>query len=283
VRLNARKEEGMTDMQRQPITLKRLAYELEGMRTVLVRRDIPYRDSPAGALTMDVYSPPDADDSLPVVLIVAGYRDVGAPNPLGCAFKDMEMSVSLAQLLAVSGMAAVTYRTSDPAVDGWEAIQFLARNAAGLRIAANRIGLWASSGNVPVALSLLMRHDPAIRAAVLSDGFTLDTPPDTAVADAARTYGFVNASAGRSVGDLPESVPLFVVRSGRDEFEGLNGALDRFLCAAVERNLAVTFVNYRDAAHAFELNDPRDSTRHVIAQMLAFMSFQLRANADVRP
>ena len=185
------------------------------------------------------------------------------------------MSVSLAQLIAMSGMMAVTHTTRQPATDIYEVLDYLDHKAAAPGVDATRVGLWAVSGHVPVALSALIRQPQrSFRAAVFSNGFTLDLE-GSAVADAARTYGFVNACARHSVDDLPPDVPLFIARSGQDELPGLNDALDHFVSAAVRRNLPITFVNHPAAPHCFELNDDSELSRSIIGQMLAFMQFHL--------
>ena len=261
---------------RHPITLKRLVLRIEGMESVRVRRDVEYHRGDAGPLSMDIYYPSAsaAAGTVPVVLLVSGYQDVGVPRVLGCAFKEMEMSVSLAQLIASSGMAAIGYTTSEPAADLHRVRDYIAANAEALGLDAARVALWAASGNVPVALSALTATSGRpFRAAVLSNGFTFDAQ-GSAVADAARTYRFVNASATKSVDDLPD-VPLFVVRSGRDEFAGLNDALDQFVSSAIRRNLPVAFVNHPSAPHAFELNDDSPTSRYILEQLLAFMRFHL--------
>jgi hypothetical protein len=97
------------------------------------------------------------------------------------------------------------------------------------------------------------------------------------VADAARAYGFANAAAGLSIADLPDEVPLFIVRAGRDENPGLNESLDRFVHGALRHNLPVTVVNHATAGHAFEIRDPSEATRSVIRQMLAFLQHRLAA------
>ena len=208
--------------------MQRVVYRLEGMEAVPVQRNVEYRLCEAGALAMDIYHPfPSASGTnVPVVLLVTGYPDVGVSSPLGCTFKDMEMSISLAQLIAMSGMMAVAYTTRQPATDVYEVLDYLDHN-----VDATCVGLWAVSGHVPVALSALMRQpQKSLRAAVFSNGFTLDLE-GSAVADAARTYGFVNACAGNSMEDLPPDVPLFIARSGQDEFPGLNDARDHFVSA----------------------------------------------------
>ena len=75
--------------------------------------------------------------------------------------------------------------------------------------------------------------------------------------------------------DLPRDTPLFLARAGRDEFPGLNTALDAFLAAAVEDNRLVTFVNHATAPHSFDTVDDGPATRAVIGQILAFMKSHL--------
>jgi hypothetical protein len=261
------------------MTLTRIVHRLEGMENVEVSRDIEYHVSDDGPLVMDVYHPRSASAAggAPVVTIVAGYRDVGVPLVLGCRFREMEMVVSLAQLIAASGMAVVAYSTSDPSGDVFRVLEYLGTNAGRLGIDSGRMGLWAQSGNVPTALTALMspRLRPPVKAAVLSNGFMLET--GTAVSDAARTYGFAAAPAGMSFDDVPTDVPLFIARSGLDQFAGLNESLDAFVANAVKRNLPMTFVNHAGAAHGFELNHDSSTTRLVIDMMLAFMRVHLSA------
>jgi len=258
---------------RHPMTLKRIIRDLESMRRVEVTRDVKYYDD----LKLDVYHPGRSSAALPTaVLIVAGYRDVGVPMTLGCNWREMEFVISLAQLLAVSGMTAVTYSTSAPADDAGRVADFIARNGAELRIDANRLGIWASSGNVPAALGFLMEKRPVVRAAVLSNGYAFDAAGITAVAEASATYRFVNATAGRSVGDLPADVPMLVVRCGQDD-PGLNATLDRFVGDAIKANLPIELVNHPTAPHAFEINVDTPLSHHILDGMLSFMRFHLGA------
>jgi len=233
------------------------------------------------ALTMDVYSPPEANNAMriPAVVIVLGYPDVGVPNPLGCQFKDFGMSVSWARLLAASGMVAVIYTTRNPAKDVHAVLQHLRQNAALLGVDEHRIGTLAASANVVVAVSALT-HDADLRCAALLYGYTLDLDGGTAVADASKTFGFVNACAGQSVDDLPGHIPLFVARAGEDQFGGLNGTLDCFLMKALARNLPLSFVNYATGAHGFDLDDDSGSSREIVRQVLAFLRFHLVATSQ---
>ena len=103
---------------RHPVAMKHVVYEIPGMESAVVRRDEPYRTTPTGPLTMDVYYPASAapDRPLPAVIVVLGYAPK-TPNPLGCAFKEMEGSVGWGRLIAASGLAAIFYTSQEPDAD----------------------------------------------------------------------------------------------------------------------------------------------------------------------
>jgi acetyl esterase/lipase len=250
------------------------------MDAVNVRHDVEYRATDAGALTMDLYSPRDSTSAarIPAVVIVAGYPDPGFQKILGCKFKEMASSTSWARLVAASGMVAITYTNREPVADLRALLQYVRHNAPSLGIDEHRIGLWASSGNVPLALSVLMQDDrESVKCAVLCYGYALDLDGTSHVAEAARTWGFVNPCAGKSVADLPPDVPLFIARAGQDQGPHLNDALDRFLAAAVARNLPMTFANHASAPHAFDLFHDSETTREIVRHILAFMRCHLLA------
>jgi hypothetical protein len=259
------------------LTRLRVVYDLPGTRDVVVRRDLEFRAADAGVLTMDLYQPPSRPGGAfaPVVIIVAGYPDTGTKLP--CKFKEMGWSTSWGGLIAASGLAAVIYANRAPAADLDALLAHVRQHAGALGIDGDRMGIWAASGNVPLALSVLMDHARhRFRCAALCCGFMLDSDGTTAVADAAATYGFVNPCAGKSVADLPADLPLLIARAGRDQFAHLNERLDRFLVDAVARNLPVSFINHATGPHAFDLFDDSDSSREVIGRILAFLQLHLR-------
>lgn len=267
------------ETQRHEITNKRVVYQIQGMDAVTVRRDVEYRVIDAGALTIDLYYPPDSKSGArtPAVVFVGGYPDPGFQQMVGCKTKEMESYISWGKLTAASGLVAGAYTTGkEPAMDTHALLQYLRQNAADLGIDENRIGLWACSGNVPNALSVLMREAREyLKCAVLCYGCMLDLDGYTHIAEAARIWGFVNPCAGKSVEDLPQDIPLFIVRAGRDEMPHLNETLDRFLGKALTCNLPVTFVNHPEAPHAFDLFHDSETSREIIRQILAFMRFHL--------
>jgi len=234
---------------------------------------------------MDVYYPPDSMNGarLPAVVFVSGYSDQGVQAVIGCRSKEMECYISWGRLAAASGLVAVAYTCLEPVGDLHTLFRYLLDNAAALRIDESRIGLWACSGNVPMALSLLMKEDAKnLKCAVLCYGFTLDFEGATWVSDASRQWGFANPCAGKSMDEISREVPLFVMRAGRDEIPHLNEAMDSFLSRALASNLPLTLANHPEAPHAFDLMHDSDLSREIIRQLLRFMQFHLLGNAGGR-
>lgn len=263
------------------ITKKPVVYQTPGMDAVTIRRDVEYRSTAAAALTMDIYYPPESKSGArtPAVVFVSGYSDVGFQKMLGCKLKEMGSYISWGKLTAASGLVAITYSAVEPASDLHALLQYVRQNAAGLGIDENRIGVWACSGNVPNALSVLMREtNDYLKCAVLCYGLMLDLDGSTNVAQAAKMFGFANACEGKSVNDLPQDLPLFIARAGQDNPQ-LNETVDRFLAKALSHNLPVTFVNHHVAPHFFDVMHDSDASRKIIKQILAFMRFHLLAYA----
>lgn len=208
----------------ESIAAKTVMYALPAMDAVRVEHEG----------TMDIYSPPDATSDTPAVVIVAGYPDGGFERMAGCKFKDMGSSTSWARLIAASGLVAIAYTNENPESD----LHALVRH-----LGTRRIGLWASSGNVPLALALAMTG--RVRCAALLYGYTLQ------VEEQAKQFRFANPCAGKTVEDLREDVPLFLARAGRDEMPRINDAMDAFIAGTLRRNLPVTVVNHPTGPHAF--------------------------------
>ena len=266
------------DTKADHISKKEVVYRIPGMDGVKVLRDVEYGGGDAGVLTMDIYYPPDFQSGarLPAVVVVAGYPDVGFELKVGCKFKEMGSFISWGRLMAATGLVAITYTNREPTTDLHALLQYVRRRAAPLGIDENRIGVWACSGNVPLALSVLMQEgNDYLKCAVLCYGIMLDLDGSTHVAEAAKVWGFVNPCAGKSVDDLPQGLPLFIVRAGQDQMPHLNETIDRFMVKALICNLPITFKNHPTAPHAFDLLHDSETTREIIRQILAFMQFHL--------
>jgi len=256
---------------------KRVLMRLPGEHGVTIRRDVPYADG--DARTMDIYYPPEVlrAGSTPIAIIVAGYPDAGFERVLGCRFKEMESVVSWGMLIAATGIIAVSYANREPVADLQALLACVRERGPAFDMDPQRIGVWASSGNVPLALSLLMKDagtEP--RCAVLCYGYMLDLDGATGVAEAASTLRFANPCSGRSVSDLAQEVPLLIARAGRDETANLNDTLDRFVTHALRASLPITLVNHATGPHAFDIEDDSEATRAAVRQVLGFMRLHLR-------
>jgi hypothetical protein len=264
---------------------KRVVYNLPGADVVVVRQDVEFRGADGGVLAMDLYYPADASNRTraPAAVVVAGYPDEGFQKIVGCRFKQLGSSVSWGRLIAASGIIAITYANREPVGDLRALLEYVREHADSLGIDPGRVGIWASSGNVPLALSLLMeRGQQRATCAVLCYGYMLDLDGATGVADAARMFKFVNPAAGTSVDDLPRDLPLFIARAGEDRMPRLNESLDRFVAGVLASNLPITFTNHAAAPHAFDLYDDSETSREIIRQILRFLQFHLLATVDDR-
>jgi acetyl esterase/lipase len=188
------------------------------------------------------------------------------------SYKEFGWTVSMCQLIAMSGMTAIAYTNREPAADLETLLDHIHDSATTLRIDPERLAVMGASGNAPTALTTIMkdaRRPPA--CATFLYGCLLDLDGATDVADAARQFGFANPTAGRTVGDLRRDVPLFITRAGRDQLPGMKASIDRFVRHALAENLPITLVNHAEGPHAYDLFDDSRTSRDVICQTLEFL------------
>ena len=269
----------MTEVPPNDIFTRRVCLQLDGMDAVSVRRDVVY-GPPDRGLSMDVYYPSDEPDDgrWPAVIIVAGYPGQMEPRRTPLSYKEIGWTVSMCQLITRSGMAAIAYENRDPVTDLQALFEEIHENAASLRLDPARVGVLAVSGNVPTALSTVMRdtvRPPA--CAVFGYGCLLDLDGATDVADAARQFGFANPTVGRRVTDLRRGIPLLITRAGRDQFPAMNASIDRFIDEGLRVNLPITLVNHAEGPHAFDLFDDSRTSRDILRQTLRFLRQHLTA------
>jgi acetyl esterase/lipase len=263
----------MAEAQTNDIFTRRVCLRMDGMEAVPVRRDLDY-GPPHPDHRFDIYYPHGASQSgcWPVVIIVAGYPGTLQPRPTPLSFKEMGWTVSMCQLIAASGMAAIAYTNRDPVSDLQALYQHVHAHAEALQIDPRHIGVLATSGSGPTGLATIMRDSRRAPAcAVFGYAFLLDLEGDTRVAGAASQFGFANPCAGRAVADLRRDVPLLITRAGRDQFPGVNAAIDRFITAGLRENLPITLVNHAEGPHAYDLFDDGPASRSVVRQTLRFL------------
>src|SRR5262249_13642137 len=130
----------MTQVDLQAIASRRVVYTMAGVEHVQVVRDRTYEASDGTRQLMDIYYPPVVTASMrtPAVLIVTGYSDAGVHRIFGRYAKDVGSNVSWAELIAASGMIAVTYVNREPVDDAGRVLRHLHEGAASLGIDRDR-------------------------------------------------------------------------------------------------------------------------------------------------
>ena len=181
---------------------------------------------------VDVYWPEDRARRGAVVL-VAGYPDAGFERVVGCKFKEMPSNVAWAKRIAEAGLVAVAYSNREPVADLHAVLRHV-RQSLGI----GRVGLWAASGNAPLALSALEQ----VQCAALLYPYTIEVPEE------AKKFGFVTPAAGEA-----SACPILLLRAGADAMPGLNETIVRFVLFALERDLPLTLVNRPGKPHAFDV------------------------------
>ena len=263
------------------LAARRVVYDMPGE---VIQTAARYQAADGTWQPMDIYchAARRAGIPAPAVVIVTGYPDAGVRRIFGRNAKDFGSTISWAELLARSGLAAIAYVNTNPVEDVHAAISYVRRHATEFEIDADRIGVWSCSGNVPNALAALMQPARSpIRCGALLYGYMLDLDGSTTV-QAMSKFGFVTPAQGKTVADLPPDLPLFIARAGLDEMPRLNETLDAFVTRALAANLPLILVNHHRGPHAFDIVDASDASQFAIRQVLAFFRAQLGSADDVR-
>jgi acetyl esterase/lipase len=266
------------------IVKMRAVLRLPGADDVPVRRDLVYKEVAGVRLELDLYRPASAahGERLPLVVLIHG-----GPIPEGSRPKEWGTFDSIARLVAVSGLSAIAFnhRFHAPALlveaagDLRDLLRYAAENAAGLGVDPERVALWAFSGGGPFLSSALREGPAGVRALVayyaLLDlrerppGLLPGGPNDlTDETRAAYSPAYHVATSGRPV------PPLLVARAGQDH-PWLNGAIDRFVAAALARNAPLDLLNHPAGHHGFDVLDDDERSREILRRTLEFLRGRL--------
>lgn len=250
---------------------KRVIYELPGMKEV-TRRNVVYHSDNDVPLTMDIYYPPSlpANSQLPAVIFVFGYSNSVLLERFGIKLKDSGQYVSWGQLAAASGLVAITYETTQPEKDIYSVLAYVRKNANTLQIDEARMGIWACSGNVPTALSVLVDASTDMKCSVLYYGIMFGWSGSNEMEELANRYGCAYPCKAQSVDNLSQEIPLLVIRTGEDNPQ-INKSIEYFVCEATKRNVPLTFVNYPKGQHGFDVKNDTVRSREIIKHTLAFL------------
>jgi acetyl esterase/lipase len=257
---------------------KRIVFSLPGMERIAARANLIYKTADSGPLLADLYLPPRTTALSPIVIFIHG----GIPEGLTPQPKDWGAFVSWGQLMAASGMAAVTFNhrmrfgtgfvpgtVAKAADDLADLIQYLRGNASGLNVDPTRIALVAFSAGGPLLAAPMLEQYEGVRCSVALYAYLGDTTaPD--VFDAARfsAIGALNARRGA----VP---PMFVARAGKDHAL-INEAINSFVTRAQELGAPIQFTTHPEGVHGFDVQTDDDTSRAIIRQTLEFIGAHLR-------
>jgi acetyl esterase/lipase len=258
----------------------RIVYAVPGMEAVTVHRDLVYRTADQTELKMDVYTPPDLREGsrAPVVILVHG-----GPISVPVSPKDWGVFVSYGELLAASGLVAVTFNhrfynlshLHEAASDVTHVIDYVRANADSLRVDRDRVGVWVFSGG-GIFLSLPMRTLPAFVRCLVSYYAILDlqAPPpghESELSEETRKEFSPLYHLTMNASKIP---PIFIARAGLDN-PWLNATVDRFVREAITRNAALEIITHPGGHHGFDILDDDARSRAIIQRTLLFLKTHL--------
>lgn len=270
-----------TTEQELELDQKRIVYQIPEMENVVCHEGVIYYSVDSMDLEADIYTPPGLSrgSKLPVVILTNNFPDVVWKRRSGVVHKDWQMIISWAELIAASGMVAVTYQTKYSPSESKILLSYLSKNAAQFNIDINRIAVFGCSGNALAAQSIMHYENYNIRCAVLYYGLLL-TPDQKyfeEINSAQESIGFYLSDLEQS-DDIPSDIPILVTRAGKDQNPIINMSIDHFLSEAVKSNAKITFINYSEGQHDFDVLDDTENSRIIIRQTVDFLTTHLDVN-----
>ena len=269
---------GAGQPQVHPFAAKRLVYQVPGMNDVVKKPGIVYHAEEGENLELDLFLPPGPvkEAKLPLVVLVSGYPDPAIKKYYGVGQKDLGLFSSWAELIAASGMAAVTYESERSAAETGRVIAFLKKNAAGNGIDPDRIALFGCSANTLTAQALMQEPGSKIKCAVFYYPIlaTPDKKTDNIIADSAKRYGFYWEDL-KEIVRIPKEIPLFVVSAGKESHSEVEATTKHFIGEAMALGVPLTYVHYADGQHDFDVLDDTPEARAIIRQTVDFLKLHL--------
>lgn len=267
---------------------KRIVYEIPGMKSVRVKKNLVYKRAGASDLLMDVYSPKTSRGRLPAVLFVHGGR---VPPNLLTTPKDWAVYVSFGELVAASGFVGVTFNhrfhtwgsLADSQNDVMDAIKYVRDQSSTLAVDPERIVLWTVSAG-GIFLSRPLQERPPYLKSIVAYYSQMDLQSDRASAPATvsdetlrdfspvyqlektveRERSKVNSNSS------PLFPPMFIARAGLDD-AGLNAGLDRFVQLALKNNVSIEVLNHATGHHGFDIEDNNARSREILKRTIEFL------------
>ncbi|MEP7372563.1 MAG: hypothetical protein ABI675_04190 [Chitinophagaceae bacterium] len=231
----------------QDIFTRGLVYQDPGMKKVIIKEKIIYRNVNDTALSFDIYYPPAFNFKKELPLVIFNNGVGGMDIPKWGIYKDW------AKLIAASGMIALNYqcRGGNALPDGEVLVDYLVQHARELNIDPGKIGLWTCSANARTGMRMAFKRKPElVKALVVYYG-----GPD-------------------SLGQLRQNLPTLVVRAGLDA-QFINNGLEGFIQSALQQDARIEVINYLNGIHAFDAYINTDESKEVIIKTVDFLKKNL--------
>lgn len=252
-----------------------IVYDIPGQNDVIIKKDITYQND----LKLDVYYPPkfDFQEKLPAVVIVLGYTDEAGKKLLGSEFKSYVQFTSWCRVIAASGLAAITYQSSNPEKDIIALLNYINSNSDKLSLDPSRLAAFSVSAHTPTMISTSLGNTPTnFKCAAVFYGFFL--PRDFKYLP---QIDSISQNMGFKTPRLPDpanwrkDLPILIIRAGKDNVPYINQSLATFYQNAIIQNLPVTLINYPTGSHGFDAYNNNETTRQIIKNTLDFWKYHL--------
>ncbi len=264
-----------------------LVYQVPRMDQVSLRKDITYKTVDGVDLNLDVYLPPDLDESaaLPAVVFVHGAAPGWPPfAPVEQRIKDWAVYQDYGRLIAALGFAAVTFNhrgqeqftnlagMAAVVADIDDFLTYIRDNAASLHIDNDRLAVWSISTGCPFGVSAAAKHAGGFVRCIVAYYGPLDLrslAPDVSESDLQPFSPVQQLSEGWP--------PTFVARAELDQIMGtaINDSIDAFVSEARAKNLDVEVINHPQGQHAFDVLNNDARSREIIQRTLEFVKAHL--------
>lgn len=253
---------------------KRVVYTRPGMDQTVGTRDVAYKQVDGITLEADVYRPP-TPGRVPAVILVAG----SGPWEVLKDIKDWGVYRSYGELLAASGLGAVTFNHRSPsesnlpaaAADVDDLIVWAREHAAEYGLDPDRVAVWAFSGGPPFGLRSVLRDVPNFVRCLVAYYGVMDYRHVTDEMQFSPEEDPTEFSPAAYLASSRHLPPILLAKAGLDQ-PWLNESIDRFVAAALQQNLTLDLMTHPTGHHSFDILDDDPRSREIIRHTLAFLA-----------
>lgn len=256
-----------------------IVYRVAGMDKVKVVPNLKYTVTSDPNLLMDFYLPPNLSktDKRPVIIFIhGGAKPEYTP-------KDWGVYTSWGRLIAASEFVGVTFThrleypnksLENTGQDVTNAIKYVRANADQYNIDKDRICLVAFSAGGSMLPAAMRGDTPFIKCVVGLYAFMDVRQTNYQKTESTETLKIFSAITylEKNAGKLP---PMFIARAGLDEIPTMNDSIDRFINAALAKNIMLTFMNHPNGIHGFDNQTNDKRSREIIRAAIEFIEIHL--------